>query len=208
MSAPARRLAVVTGASSGIGAATATALVAAGFSVLLGARRVARLEALATRLGPAANTAPLDVTDTASVAAFCAGVEHCSLPVNNAGGALGLAKAAEADEDDWRTMYETNVLGVARMTKALLPALRASGDALVVTIGSIAAFERYAGAAGYNAAQAGARAGAHPREVVRDLRHRDRHDLQRARELDQRVAAPLRLEGIGRSIDGEAGRVS
>jgi NADP-dependent 3-hydroxy acid dehydrogenase YdfG len=149
-----RRLAVVTGASSGIGAATAEALVAAGFSVLIGARRLDRIEALAQRLAPHAKAAHLDVTDEGSVARFCERVEVCSLLVNNAGGALGLTPIADADEDQWRTMYETNVLGVVRMTKALLPALRASGDGQVVTIGSIAAFERYPGGAGYNAAKA------------------------------------------------------
>lgn len=98
------------------------------------------------------------MTDPTSVDAFCAGVERCSLLVNNAGGALGLAPVAEVDEEAWRTMYETNVLGAMRMTKALLPALRATGDGHVVTIGSVAAFEPYAGGAGYNAAKAGARA--------------------------------------------------
>lgn len=152
------RRAVVTGASSGIGAATAAALVAAGFSVVLGARRTDRLVALCERLGPGATYAPLDVADPASVDRFCASVASCSVLVNNAGGALGLDPVAEADESAWRTMYETNVLGVVRMTRALLPALRASGDGHVVTLGSVAAFETYAGGAGYNAAKAGARA--------------------------------------------------
>ena len=153
-----RPLAIVTGASSGIGAATAEALVAEGYAVVLGARRTAHLEGLVDRLGEAASAAHLDVADPASVDAFCAGVERCSLLVNSAGGALGLAPVAEADERAWRTMFETNVLGTMRMTKALLPALRASGNGHVVTIGSVAAFEPYAGGAGYNAAKAGVRA--------------------------------------------------
>lgn len=151
-----RGVAVVTGASSGIGAATARALAAAGFDVVVGARRLDRLEALATEIGGRA--LPLDVTDPASVEAFGAQVPSCRLLVNNAGGALGLAPIAELDEDDWRTMYESNVLGVARMTRTLLPALEASGDGHVITIGSIAAHQPYPGGAGYNAAKHAVRA--------------------------------------------------
>ena len=151
-----RKIAVVTGASSGIGAATARALAADGWEVVVGARRLDRLEALAAEIGARAH--PLDVTDAASVDAFVAEVPDCRLLVNNAGGALGLGPVAEADADDWRAMYETNVLGVARVTRALLPAIEASGDGHVVTIGSIAAHEPYPGGAGYNAAKFGARA--------------------------------------------------
>lgn len=154
-----RPVAVVTGASSGIGAATARALAATGWHVVAGARRIDRLRALADELGPEAATAePLDVSDPASVEAFARNVPRCRLVVNNAGGALGLEAVAEADEDHWRTMWETNVLGVMRVTRALLPALLASGNGHVVVIGSIAAFERYAGGAGYSAAKAGASA--------------------------------------------------
>jgi NADP-dependent 3-hydroxy acid dehydrogenase YdfG len=146
-----RGTAVVTGASSGIGAATARALAVDGWEVVVGARRVDRLEALAGEIGATAR--PLDVTDPASVDDFVAAVPECRLLVNNAGGALGLAAVAEADEDQWRTMYDTNVLGVLRMTKALLPAVEASGDGQIVTIGSIAGHEAYPGGAGYNAAK-------------------------------------------------------
>jgi len=73
--------------------------------------------------------------------------------VNNAGGARGLAPVGEADEDDWRWMWETNVLGTLRMTKALLPSLIASGDGHIVTVTSIAAFETYDGGAGYTSAK-------------------------------------------------------
>jgi NADP-dependent 3-hydroxy acid dehydrogenase YdfG len=150
--------AVVTGASSGIGAATARALARCGFRVVIGARRADRLRALADELGGAARALRLDVTDDRSVEEFCAQVEECRLLVNNAGGALGLAPVAEADETMWRTMYEANVLGVVRMTRALLPKLVASGDGQVVNVGSVAAFEPYPGGAGYNAAKHAARA--------------------------------------------------
>src|SRR4051794_31560912 len=118
-----RGVAVVTGASSGIGEATARRLVADGFEVVLGARRLDRLQAIAGDIGTGARALPLDVTDSSSVAAFCAEVPDCRVLVNNAGGALGRDPVAEADEDEWRWMYEANVLGVLRMTKALLPAI-------------------------------------------------------------------------------------
>lgn len=151
-----RGTAVVTGASSGIGAATARQLVAIGFDVVLGARRQDRLEEVATEIG--ARFAPLDVTDDASVEAFCEHVGPCRVLVNNAGGALGLDTVAQSDDERWRWMFEANVLGVARMTRALLPVLLDSGDGHVVVVGSIAAHEAYPGGAGYNAAKFGERA--------------------------------------------------
>jgi NADP-dependent 3-hydroxy acid dehydrogenase YdfG len=151
-----RGTAVVTGASSGIGAATAGALAADGWDVVVGARRVDRLDALATEIGGRAH--PLDVTDGASVDAFVASVGACRLLVNCAGGAVGLSPIADADEAQWQTMYDTNVLGVLRMTQGLLPALEASGDGQVVTIGSIAGYDPYPGGAGYNAAKFAVRA--------------------------------------------------
>jgi len=151
-----RGVAVVTGASSGIGAASARALAGDGWQVVVGARRTDRLAALADEIGATAR--PLDVTDEGSVAAFVAAVPACRLLVNCAGGALGLAPVAEADDDQWRTMYETNVLGTVRMIRALLPALESSGDGQVVTIGSIAGSEPYPGGAGYNAAKFAVRA--------------------------------------------------
>jgi NADP-dependent 3-hydroxy acid dehydrogenase YdfG len=150
--------AVVTGASSGIGAATARALAGAGFSVVLGARRDDRLAAVAAEIGPAATALHLDVTDPASVAAFGQAIPECRVLVNCAGGALGLDPIAEADEAQWQSMYDSNVLGTLRMTKALLPKLITSGDGVVVTVGSVAAFEPYAGGAGYNAAKHATRA--------------------------------------------------
>ena len=148
-----RGVAVVTGASSGIGAATARHLVRHGFEVVIGARRLDRLEALAAEIGAVAR--PLDVTDPGSVERFVAPLESCRLLVNNAGGAIGLDPIGQADEAGWSWMYEANVLGVLRMTKALLPLLEASGAGHIVNIGSIAAFDPYPGGAGYNAAKAG-----------------------------------------------------
>src|SRR5207245_3226747 len=147
-----RGVAVVTGASSGIGAAAARRLAGEGFTVVLGARRVDRLEEVAEAIGPAARATRLDVTDPASVEEFCARVDECRLLVNNAGGALGRDSVADADEQQWLQMYESNVLGVLRMTRALLPKLIASGDGHVITIRSIAGIEPYPGAARYNAA--------------------------------------------------------
>ncbi|MHA6780083.1 SDR family NAD(P)-dependent oxidoreductase [Pseudonocardia saturnea] len=144
-------VAVVTGASSGIGAATARALAAAGFHVVLGARRVDRCAEIAREIGGTA--VRLDVTDADSVAAFAAAVPECRLLVNNAGGAKGLEPVAEADEEDWRWMFETNVIGTLRVTKALLPALVASGDGHIVTVTSIAAMEAYDNGAGYTGAK-------------------------------------------------------
>src|SRR5437879_1592922 len=149
--------AVVTGASSGIGAATARGLAAAGFDVVLGARRLDRLEVVAGEL-PGARALPLDVTDASSVESFCGQVPSCRVLVNNAGGALGLEPIAEADEEKWREMWDSNVLGTLRMTRGLLGKLIASGDGLVVNVCSVAAFEPYPGGGGYNAAKAAERA--------------------------------------------------
>jgi NADP-dependent 3-hydroxy acid dehydrogenase YdfG len=151
-----RGVAVVTGASSGIGAATARQLAASGFDVVLGARRIDRLEAIAGEIGGRAIA--LDVTDTTSVTTFCDAVPECRVLVNNAGGALGRDSVAEADEEEWRWMYDANVMGVMRMTRALLPKLESSGDGHIVMIGSIAGHEPYAGGAGYNAVKFGLRA--------------------------------------------------
>jgi NADP-dependent 3-hydroxy acid dehydrogenase YdfG len=152
----AARTAVVTGASSGIGEATVRSLAAAGFEVVAAARRLDRLETLAEEVGGRA--VQLDVTDPDSVAALAEAVPDAAVVVNNAGGALGLEPIAEADEEKWRTMYETNVMGAMRVTKALLPALERSGDGFVVVVGSIAGVEAYRGGAGYNAAKFAANA--------------------------------------------------
>lgn len=146
-------VAVITGASSGIGAASARALARAGYHVVLGARRLDRLQAVAAECGGTA--LKLDVTDEVSVNAFAARIERCDLLVNNAGGALGVESVLAANIEDWQWMYDTNVLGTLRVTKALLPKLIESGDGQVINIGSIAAREAYRGGAGYNAAKFG-----------------------------------------------------
>ena len=157
-----KRLAAVTGASSGIGAATARALAEAGFAVALGARREERIEALAEEIGGHAKR--LDVTDRDSVAEFAEwteGLGGASMLVNNAGGAKGLAPVAEMDEDDWRWMFEANVLSVGLMSRAMLPQMRASGNGHIVIMGSAAGVESYPGGGGYNAAKFGAHALTH-----------------------------------------------
>jgi NADP-dependent 3-hydroxy acid dehydrogenase YdfG len=148
-----RPVAVISGASAGIGAATARRLAAAGFRLVLGARRLDRCQRLATELGPGHRALPLDVTDAASVAALRAAVTGCRLLVNNAGGAIGLDPVLEADEAQWRWMWEVNVLGTLLLTKALLPLLVSSGDGHIITVTSIAAVQTYDGGAGYTSAK-------------------------------------------------------
>jgi NADP-dependent 3-hydroxy acid dehydrogenase YdfG len=146
-----RPTAVVTGASSGIGAATARALAAEGFHVVLGARRVQRCQEIAEEIGGTAM--PLDVCDPDSVAAFAAAVPAARVLVNNAGGAKGFEPVLAAEETQWRWMWEANVLGTLRMTRALLPKLIESGDGVLVTVTSIAALEAYDNGAGYTCAK-------------------------------------------------------
>ena len=129
------RVAVVTGASSGIGEASARVLAAQGFHVVAAARRSDRIERLADELGGTAVV--VDVTDDASVADLAARLHRVDVLINNAGGAKGLTPVAEADLDDWRWMWETNVIGTLRVTRALLPKLVASGDGLIVTVTSM-----------------------------------------------------------------------
>lgn len=145
------RVAVVTGASSGIGEATARILAAQGFHVVTVARRQDRITELARQIGGTPVVA--DVTDDAAVAALAAGLSRVDVLVNNAGGAKGLEFVADADLQHWRWMWETNVLGTLRVTRALLPKLIESGDGLIVTVTSIAALEIYDGGAGYTAAK-------------------------------------------------------
>ncbi len=146
-----RRVALVTGASSGIGAAAVRALADAGFEVVGAARRLERLEEVTGEVGGRALR--LDVTDPDSVAELAEALPEVSVLVNNAGGALGLEPVAEADESHWREMYESNVMGVMRVTKALLPQLERSGQGHVVVVGSVAGVEVYPGGGGYTAAK-------------------------------------------------------
>lgn len=142
-----KKTAVITGASAGIGAATAMALAKVGFDTVIGARREARLQEVAQAANGRAY--PLDVTDPASVAQFVAKLERVDVLVNNAGGALGLDPVAEASEERWQRMWELNFMSTVRMTRALLPALVASGDGLIINLGSTAGFETYPGGGGY-----------------------------------------------------------
>ncbi len=146
-----KRVAVITGASSGIGEATARTLAEQGFHVVAVARRAELIHALAGEIGGTAIVA--DVTDDAAVEALAAQVGRVDVLVNNAGGARGLEPVADADFDHWRWMWETNVMGTLRVTRALLPKLIDSGDGLIVTITSVAALEVYDGGAGYTAAK-------------------------------------------------------
>ncbi|MEN3123713.1 SDR family NAD(P)-dependent oxidoreductase [Janibacter terrae] len=146
-----RPLALVTGASSGIGAATARALAAAGHEVVCAARRTERITELAAEIDGRAVTC--DVTDAASVGALAAEVgDRLDVLVNNAGGAYGLDPVATGDVEDWRAMYETNVIGTLRVTQALLPSLVA-GEGIIVNVGSTAGRTSYEGGAGYTAAK-------------------------------------------------------
>ena len=145
--------AVVTGASSGIGAASARALAGDGFHVICAARRKDRIEALAEEIGGRAVVC--DVTDAASVAELAAAVDSVDVLLNNAGGAFDQATVEEADVEDWAKMFDVNVLGVLRVTQALLPALRADGGGLIVNLGSTAGRVAYEGGGGYTAAKHG-----------------------------------------------------
>src|ERR1700682_1097952 len=154
------RIAVVTGASSGIGEATARGLVKAGFTVVLGARREDRLMAVARELG--GRGLPLDVRDRGSIQAFVDAIAaeygQVEILINNAGLAAGLQPLAEGSDNDWVQMMETNVLGLLRVTKAMLPLLRRAPRAHIVNLGSVAGFEVYPGGVRYTASKAAVRA--------------------------------------------------
>ncbi len=147
-----RKTAVVTGASSGIGEATARRLAAEGYDVVAGARRRDRLDKLAAEV-PGIRAVTLDVTSDESVAALAASLERCDVLVNNAGGAFGLESVAEGRLADWQRMYDVNVLGSLRMTQALTPKLIDSGDGVLVMLTSTAGLVSYEGGGGYCAAK-------------------------------------------------------
>jgi NADP-dependent 3-hydroxy acid dehydrogenase YdfG len=149
-------VAVVTGASSGIGAATAVRLARAGYQVVLAARRADRIEELASQLrgdGGQARATVLDVTDRAAVQQFASTLDRCDVLVNNAGGAFGAETVAAGDPADWQAMYDVNVLGTLHVTQALLPRLIASGAGTIVIMSSTAGFITYEGGGGYSAAK-------------------------------------------------------
>ena len=149
------KLAVVTGASSGIGAASARALAGVGYTVVCAARRLDRVTALAAEIG--GRPVVCDVTSPESVAALAAMVgPRLDVLVNNAGGALGQDPVATANLDEWAAMYETNVLGTARVTQALLPAIEAA-QGLIIFVASIAADGAYEGGGGYCGAKSAER---------------------------------------------------
>ena len=157
---PSQRTALVTGASSGIGAATALRLAADGWQVVAAARRLDRLGDLSAQHA-AIRPCALDVTDPRSVEQLVDAVPECALVVANAGGAYDLAPLAEADADTWARTYDVNVLGTVRTVQAMLPALVAGGGGHVVLTGSTAGRWAYEGGGGYTAAK-------HALAVLRD----------------------------------------
>lgn len=154
---------LITGASSGFGEATALEFAACGCNLLLGARRVDRLEKVAGKaLEAGAGKAlvhALDVTNTASVEAFAAFAKakagKVDILINNAGGAKGAEPVAEGKDEDWEFMVQANVLGVLRMTRAILPLIPRDAGASIINIGSVAGHTAYEGGAAYCAAKAG-----------------------------------------------------
>jgi NADP-dependent 3-hydroxy acid dehydrogenase YdfG len=156
-----QQTAVVTGASSGIGAATAERLARQGYHVVLAARRIEKLEAVAARIAAAGGSAQvnqLDVADRTQVQALAAALTSCDVLIANAGGAIGADQIADASPDDWLTMYESNVLGTLHTVQALLPKLISSGDGTLLIMGSTAGFTAYEGGGGYVAAKHGTHA--------------------------------------------------
>src|ERR1700694_4521407 len=172
-------VAVITGASSGIGAATAVALGRKGFHIIVGARRLDRVKRVAGEEGGAM---ALDVTDQKSIDAFVREIAkkfgRIDVLVNNAGGALGLGPIEKAVDEDWIGMWKVNVLGLMWMTRACLPLLRKAKHGHVVNIGSIAGFETYKGGAGYTAAKHAVRA------ITRTLRLELNGEHIRVTEID------------------------
>jgi len=154
-------VAVVTGASSGIGAASAVGLAAAGYRVVLTARRRDRLEQVASKIaadGGSAEVHPIDVTDRAAVDALAAVLPRCDVLVANAGGAIGAETVANSSAADWQAMYDVNVLGTLHATQALLPMLIATGAGTIVLMGSTAGLISYEGGGGYVVAKHGTHA--------------------------------------------------
>jgi NADP-dependent 3-hydroxy acid dehydrogenase YdfG len=154
---------LITGASSGFGAAAASAFAAEGARLLLGARRVEKLAQVAREADDkgagAAHYHALDVAQTASVAAFvdwARGLtDRIDVLVNNAGGAHGLDPVAAARDEDWEAMVQSNLLGLLRMTRAALPLMLPYPGGTIINIGSVAGHTAYEGGAAYCAVKAG-----------------------------------------------------
>lgn len=171
----AQKVAVVTGGSAGIGAAAARALAKDGWRVVVAARRLDKCEEIAKEIGGVA--AELDVTDQVSVDKLASQLERVDLVVNNAGGAKELDFLRDASDEDWEWMFETNVMGTMRVTRALYPQLKAS-QGLVINIGSVAGTDAYKGGSGYNAAKYGLRG------ITRAFRREEAEQNIRVTEID------------------------
>ncbi len=215
--ATSRGVAVVTGASSGIGAATARRLAALGYQVVVVARRLDRLTRLAAEID--ATAYQLDVTDRAAVQVFAASLPQVDVLVNNAGSAFGADPVATGDPADWQAMFDVNVMGTLHTTQALLPKLIASGAGTIVFMSSTAAFTAYEGGGGYVAAKHGTHAIAATlrlelvAEPVRLIEiapgmvrtdefavNRMRGDRERAAAVYQGVAEPLIAEDVADAV--------
>lgn len=170
-----QKIAVVTGGSAGIGEATARALAADGWTVYVAARRKERCEQIAAEIGGVG--VEVDVTDQGSVDQLAGLLDRVDLLVNNAGGARGLDFLRDAKPEDWDWMYQANVMGTMRMTKALYPQLIAA-EGLVVNVGSMAGWDAYPGGSGYNAAKFGLRA------LTRAFRREEAANPIRITEID------------------------
>ena len=181
-----QKVAVVTGASSGIGAASARLLANDGWHVVVAARRKDKLDALAEEIGGTA--VELDVTSQESVDALAAQLPRVDLLVNNAGGAKGLEPLTETSIEDWTWMYETNVLGTVRLIQALIKKIEAAPDnsGLIINMGSIAGWSVYEGGSGYNAAKHGVRV------ISRALRL-ENHNIRTTEIIPGRVATDFSL---------------
>lgn len=158
----ANQLVLITGASSGFGAAAALAFAREGSRLILGARRMEKLEEVA-RLAKAAGAPEvhihsLDVTKTPDVNGFADWIRTFSdkmdVLINNAGGAHGLESVAEGKDSDWETMFETNALGILRVTRAILPLMMKNPGSTILNVGSIAGRVAYEGGAAYCASKA------------------------------------------------------
>ena len=169
-----QKVAVVTGGSAGIGEATCRALANDGWKVVVAARRLDMCQQIADEIGGVA--VRLDVGDRGSVEKL-AELERVDLLVNNAGGAKELDYLRDAQDEDWQWMFETNVMGTMRVTRALYPQLKAA-NGLVVNIGSVAGTDAYKGGSGYNAAKYGLRG------MTRAMRREEAENNIRVCEID------------------------